>query len=79
MQDEEHALLYPAYEPATAAAALARTLREPAATAARVERAHERAQAFRLKPYLEDQARFVSDAYAALRASAVSSPTSAGV
>jgi glycosyltransferase involved in cell wall biosynthesis len=79
MQDEDHALLYPAREPATAAAALARTLQEPAATAARVERAHTRAQAFRLEPYLEDQAQFVGDAYAALRASAVSSPTSAGV
>jgi glycosyltransferase involved in cell wall biosynthesis len=78
MQDDEHALLYPAREPATAAAALARTLLEPDATAARVERAHERAQAFRLEPYLEDQAQFVSDAYAALRASAVSAATSAG-
>ncbi len=78
MQDEDHALLYPAYEPAAAAAALARTLQDPAATAARVERAHERAQAFRLEPYLEDQARFVRDAYAALRANAFSSPTSAG-
>ncbi|MCW2986999.1 MAG: hypothetical protein JWR63_4569, partial [Conexibacter sp.] len=49
---------------------LARTLRETDATAARVERAHERAQAFRLEPYLEDQARFVADAHEALHAAA---------
>lgn len=66
MHDEEHALLYPAQDPAAAADALARTLREPEATAARVERAHARAKEFRLQPYLEAQARFVGDAYEAL-------------
>jgi glycosyltransferase involved in cell wall biosynthesis len=70
MHDEEHALLYPALDAAAAARALARTLREPEATAARVERAHERAQAFRLEPYLADQARFVADAHEALHAAA---------
>jgi glycosyltransferase involved in cell wall biosynthesis len=68
LHDEEHALLYPAHDPAAAARALARTLRETEATAARVERAHERAQAFRLEPYLDDQAAFVLDAHEALQA-----------
>jgi glycosyltransferase involved in cell wall biosynthesis len=68
MHDEEHALLYPADDPAAAARALARTLRETDATAARVERAHLRAQAFRLEPYLEAQAQFVLDAHEALQA-----------
>jgi glycosyltransferase involved in cell wall biosynthesis len=79
MHDEEHALLYPAQDPAAAARALARTLRETEETAARVERAYVRAQEFRLEPYLEAQAQFVLDAYAALRAKPASSATSAGV
>jgi glycosyltransferase involved in cell wall biosynthesis len=79
MHDEEHALLYSPHEPAAAARALARTLRDTDATAARVERAHARAQEFRLEPYLEDQARFVLDAYAALGTRSRSSATSAGV
>jgi glycosyltransferase involved in cell wall biosynthesis len=68
MHDEEHALLFPRGEGAAAAAALARTLRETEQTAARVQRAHERAQAFRLGPYLAEQERFVHDALNALRA-----------
>ena len=52
MHDEEHALLFAPGDAAAAAAALARTLREPQETAARVARAYERAQAFRLGPYL---------------------------
>jgi glycosyltransferase involved in cell wall biosynthesis len=79
MHDEEHALLFPPGDAAAAATALARTLRDAPDTAARVERAHQRAQEFRLEPYLEDQARFVTDAYDALRASAASSSISAGV
>lgn len=67
MHDEEHALLFPRADAAAAAAALARVLREPEATAARVARAFERAQAFRLGPYLDEQERFVLDAYDALR------------
>jgi glycosyltransferase involved in cell wall biosynthesis len=62
MHDEEHALLFARGDAAAAAAALARTLREPEQTAARVARAHERAQEFRLEAYLADQERFVLDA-----------------
>jgi glycosyltransferase involved in cell wall biosynthesis len=69
VHDEEHALLFARGDAAAAAAALARTLAEPEQTAARVKRAYERAQAFTLEPYLEQQERFVLDAHAALRAS----------
>jgi glycosyltransferase involved in cell wall biosynthesis len=70
LRDEQHALLFARGDANAAAAALARTLREPEQSAARVRRAYERAQAFRLEPYLEQQERFVLDAHAALRASA---------
>jgi glycosyltransferase involved in cell wall biosynthesis len=67
MHHEEHALLFARGDAAGAAAALARTLREPERTGARVARAHERAQReFRLAPYLDAQERFVEDAHAAL-------------
>jgi glycosyltransferase involved in cell wall biosynthesis len=66
MHDEQHALLYPPRDPAAAAAALARTLAEPEQTAARVERAHQRAQQFTLERYLAEQERFVADAAEAL-------------
>ena len=69
LHDDEHALLFARGDASAAAVALARTLGEPAQTAARVRRAYERAQAFRLEPYLEQQERFVLDAHAALRAS----------
>jgi hypothetical protein len=65
MHDEEHALLFPRGDARAAAAALARVIKEPEATAARVERALARAQQFRLGPYLEQQERFVIDALAA--------------
>jgi glycosyltransferase involved in cell wall biosynthesis len=68
MRDEEHALLFPRGDAAAAAAALARTLGESQSTAARVERAHDRAQAFGLGSFLEEQERFVHDALSALRA-----------
>jgi glycosyltransferase involved in cell wall biosynthesis len=77
MHDEEHALLFPSGDARAAAAALARTLTEVEQTAARVERAHERAQAFRLGSYLDEQEQFVNDAHAALRAAA--SPQASGV
>jgi glycosyltransferase involved in cell wall biosynthesis len=67
MRKEEHALLFPRGDAAAAAAALARTLRERESTAARVARAYERAQSFRLGPYLQEQERFVLDAVAASR------------
>lgn len=66
MHDEEHALLFARLDPAGAAAALARTLRASDETAARVARARERAQEFRLDSYLDEQERFVSDAHAML-------------
>jgi glycosyltransferase involved in cell wall biosynthesis len=66
MHDEQHALLFAPGDAAAAAAALARTLTEADQTAARVARAHERAQEFRLAPYLQDQERFVLDALQAL-------------
>ena len=67
MHDEEHALLFAGGDADAAANALARTLSEGPQTAARVARAHERAQAlFRVGPYLQAQERFVEDALAAL-------------
>ncbi len=68
MRDEEHSLLFARGDARAAAAALARTLHEREATAARVRRAYDRAQAFRLGPYLKEQERFVHDALEALRA-----------
>jgi hypothetical protein len=47
---------------------LARTLREHEATAARVARAYERAQQFRMGAYLDAQESFVADARSALQA-----------
>lgn len=66
MHHEEHALLFAPGDAQAAAAALADTLREDGQTAARVGRAYERAQEFRLAPYLDEQERFVVDALAAL-------------
>jgi len=66
MHDEQHALLFPRGDAALAAGALARSLTDTQETAARVERAYDRAQAFRLGPYLDAQERFVTDACAAL-------------
>ena len=67
MIDEEHALLFPRGDANAAAHALLRTVRETEQTAARVGRAYERAQSFRLGPYLANQERFVFDAVSALR------------
>jgi glycosyltransferase involved in cell wall biosynthesis len=67
MRDEEHALLFARGDAAAAAAALERVLREREQTSARVTRARERAEAFRIVPYLDQQERFVLDALAALR------------
>jgi glycosyltransferase involved in cell wall biosynthesis len=71
MHDEEHALLFARGDAAGAAAALTRVLREGEQSAARVARAHERAQAFRIGPYLDEQERFVEDAVAASRETSV--------
>ena len=67
MADEEHALLFPRGDAQRGRRALARILRETEQTAARVARAYERAQSFRLGPYLDNQERFVFDALTALR------------
>ena len=68
MHDGEHALLFARGDARGAADALASTLRDAGGeTAARVVRAYERAQTFRLGPYLDEQERFVEDAYEALR------------
>ncbi len=66
MHDEEHALLFGRGDAQGAAAALARVLEDAEGTAARVERARARAQQFRIGPYLEEQERFVLDAFEAL-------------
>jgi|HubBroStandDraft_2_1064218.scaffolds.fasta_scaffold00293_3 glycosyltransferase involved in cell wall biosynthesis len=66
MHDEQHALLFARGDARMAAAALARTFTEAEQTAARVERARERAQIFRIGAYLDEQEQFVSDAHAAL-------------
>jgi glycosyltransferase involved in cell wall biosynthesis len=68
MRDEEHALLFGRGDAAAAAAALERVLGEAQATAARVLRARERAEDFRIGPYLDAQEAFVLDAHAALTA-----------
>jgi glycosyltransferase involved in cell wall biosynthesis len=67
MHDEEHALLFPRGDANAAADALLRTLRDTEQTAARVQRAHERARCFRLDAYLAHQERFVFDAFTSLR------------
>jgi glycosyltransferase involved in cell wall biosynthesis len=68
MRNEEHALLFPRGDSKAAAAAIARTLGEPASTQARVERARERAELFRAAPYLDEQERFVIEAHEAFDA-----------
>ena len=69
MHDEEHALLFARGDAAGAARALARALTETDETAARVDRALERARGFGLAPYLDAQEAFLGDALAALRGS----------
>jgi glycogen synthase len=66
MHHEQHALLFGRSDAAGAAGALARVLDEPEETAARVHRARERAELFRIGPYLDAQEQFVLDAHAAL-------------
>jgi glycosyltransferase involved in cell wall biosynthesis len=73
LHDEEHALLVPPADPDALAAAIARTLGEPEATAARVARARARADDFSLERYLASSERFVEDALEALREPAISS------
>jgi glycosyltransferase involved in cell wall biosynthesis len=66
MHDEEHALLFARGDVAGAARLLARSLNDGEGTAARVARAHERAQEFRIGPYLDAQEAFIAEAHAAL-------------
>ncbi|HEY2141855.1 MAG TPA: glycosyltransferase [Solirubrobacteraceae bacterium] len=64
MHHEEHALLFGRGDAVGAAEALVRTLVEREQTASRVARALERAQAYRLGPYLDSQERFVDEVLA---------------
>jgi glycosyltransferase involved in cell wall biosynthesis len=66
MHDEQHALLFKRGDAVAATRALARVLREPEQTAARVQRALQRARTFGFEPYLAAQGQFVLDACAAL-------------
>lgn len=66
MAAEEHALLFARSDAQAAAGALARVLSETEQTSARVARACEHAQSFRLGPYLDHQERFVFDALRSL-------------
>jgi glycosyltransferase involved in cell wall biosynthesis len=59
VRDPEEALLCPPGDAAALAAALRRTLTEPEETAARAARANERAQAFRIAPYLKAMDEFI--------------------
>ncbi|HST68366.1 MAG TPA: glycosyltransferase [Solirubrobacterales bacterium] len=59
VRDPDEALLCPPGDPEALAAALRRTLTEPEETAARAERANERAQAFRITPYLKAMDEFL--------------------
>lgn len=59
VRDPEEALLAPPGDPAALAAALRRTLTEPEKSAARAARAKERAQSFRIGPYLKAMDEFV--------------------
>lgn len=62
LADEEHALLHPPGDAVGCAAAIARTLAEPDATAARVARARARADALSLDAYLAATEAFVEEA-----------------
>lgn len=66
MRDEDHALLFARGDGAGAARALARVVTDTAATRERVSRAYAHAQRYRIEPYLDAQAGFVSRAHAAL-------------
>ncbi|HEX5988994.1 MAG TPA: glycosyltransferase [Solirubrobacterales bacterium] len=59
VRDPEEALLVPPGDPPALAAALRRALSEPEETAARAERAKQRAQGFRIGPYLKAMDEFV--------------------
>jgi glycosyltransferase involved in cell wall biosynthesis len=59
VRDPEEALLCPPGDPAELGAALRRTLTDPEATAKRVGRARERAQSFRIGPYLKAMDEFL--------------------
>jgi glycosyltransferase involved in cell wall biosynthesis len=59
VRDPEEALLCPPGDPAALAAALRQTLSDPEASVARAERAKERAQGFRIGPYLKAMDEFI--------------------
>ena len=67
LHEEEHALFFDKGDHVGCAAALARTLADPAATAARVDRAFDRGKELSFEPYLVAMDRFLEEAVAALR------------
>lgn len=66
VRDEDHALLFERGDAAGAARALTRVLTETAATGERIARARAHAERYRIGPYLDRQAAFVTQAQAAL-------------
>lgn len=66
LREEEHALFFAKGDHEGCAAALARTLEDPEATRARVQRAYARGQELGHGPYLRAMDRFLDDALAAL-------------
>jgi glycosyltransferase involved in cell wall biosynthesis len=72
LRDERDALLFPPGDAGACADALARTLSDRDATAARVESAYDAVQAFRLPAYLERMDEFLVAARAALLAGSAS-------
>jgi len=67
LREEEHALFFDRGDAAGCAAAVARTLDDPAATADRVERAHARGLELSFEPYVAAMDRFLEEGTRALR------------
>ena len=65
--DEQHALFFPIGDARAAAAAIARVVTEPEASALRVARAFERAREFSVARFLRESESFVDEAYETLR------------
>jgi glycogen(starch) synthase len=70
LRDGEHALLFPPGDSDACAAALAATLRDPAAARARAARAFRRAERFSLERFVSAEEAFVEEAATTLRRAA---------
>jgi glycosyltransferase involved in cell wall biosynthesis len=70
LRDGEHALLFPPADADACAAALAETLRDPAAAQARAERAFRRAERFSIERFVAGEEEFIEQAAAVLRRAA---------